>query len=104
LFFLVCATVIAVPEYASPGWSTSWLSVPELAGRPLAPCCWAQQPPWAALTLLTSGILMMGLVRREHHGIGLLGMESAVIMVLYVFDNDEKIISVAVVCNRRLPS
>lgn len=40
---------------------------------------------WAALTLLMSGVLMMGLIRRERHGIGKIGMESTVIMVLYVF-------------------
>ncbi len=38
---------------------------------------------WAALTLLMSGVLMMGLIRRERHGIGQIGMESVVIMVLY---------------------
>ena len=40
---------------------------------------------WAALTLLMSGVLMMGLIRRERHGIGKIGTESAVIMALYVF-------------------
>ena len=40
---------------------------------------------WAALTLLMSGVLMMGLIRRERHGIGQIGMESVVIMALYVF-------------------
>jgi len=30
-------------------------------------------------------VLMMGLIRRERHGIGKIGTESAVIMVLYVF-------------------
>jgi len=35
--------------------------------------------------LLMSGVLMMGLIRRERHGIGRIGTESAVIMVLYVF-------------------
>ncbi|MDO6442685.1 sodium:calcium antiporter [Marinobacter sp. 2_MG-2023] len=40
---------------------------------------------WAALTLLMSGVLMMGLIRRERHGIGRIGTESAVIMVLYIF-------------------
>lgn len=40
---------------------------------------------WTALTLLMSGVLMMGLIRRERHGIGQIGMESAVIMMLYVF-------------------
>jgi cation:H+ antiporter len=32
-----------------------------------------------------SGVLMMGLIRRERHGIGQIGMESVVIMALYVF-------------------
>lgn len=39
---------------------------------------------WAVLTLLMAGVLMMGLIRRERHGIGQIGMESLVIMVLYV--------------------
>lgn len=39
---------------------------------------------WAVLTLLMSGVLMMGLIRRERHGIGQIGMESLVIMLLYV--------------------
>jgi cation:H+ antiporter len=39
---------------------------------------------WAVLTLLMAGVLMMGLIRRERHGIGRIGMESVVIMVLYV--------------------
>lgn len=39
---------------------------------------------WAVLTLLMSGILMMGLIRRERQGIARIGAESAVIMVLYV--------------------
>lgn len=40
---------------------------------------------WVVLTLLMSGILMMGLIRREREGIGKIGMESTVIMALYVF-------------------
>lgn len=39
---------------------------------------------WAALTLLMSGVLMMGLIRRERHGIGHIGMESLVILLLYI--------------------
>lgn len=39
----------------------------------------------AVLTILMSGVLMMGLIRRERHGIWKIGMESAVIMMLYVF-------------------
>ncbi|PXX90364.1 cation transporter [Marinobacter vulgaris] len=39
---------------------------------------------WAVLTLLMSGVLMMGLIRREREGIGMIGMESVVITVLYV--------------------
>lgn len=39
---------------------------------------------WAVLTLLMSGVLMMGLIRRERHGIGQIGMESVVILLLYV--------------------
>lgn len=39
---------------------------------------------WIALTLLMSGILMMGLIRRERYGIALIGAESVSILVLYV--------------------
>lgn len=39
---------------------------------------------WAVLTLLMSGVLMMGLIRRERYGIGQIGTESVVIMLLYV--------------------
>lgn len=38
---------------------------------------------WAVLTLLMSGVLMMGLIRRERHGIGQIGTESVVILLLY---------------------
>ncbi len=39
---------------------------------------------WAALTLLMSGILMMGLIRRQRKGVGNVGMESLLIIVLYI--------------------
>lgn len=39
---------------------------------------------WAVLTLLMSGVLMMGLIRRERQGIGRIGMESLLITLLYV--------------------
>lgn len=39
---------------------------------------------WAALTLLMSGIILMGLIRREEQGLGRIGAESLVIMVLYI--------------------
>ena len=39
---------------------------------------------WVALTILMSGILMMGLIRRERVGIGRIGAESVAIMVLYL--------------------
>lgn len=38
---------------------------------------------WVALTLVMSGILMMGLLRREEQGIARIGSESAAIVVLY---------------------
>lgn len=38
---------------------------------------------WVALTLVMSGILMMGLLRRQERGIAGIGSESAAIMVLY---------------------
>ncbi|GAB3013966.1 sodium:calcium antiporter [Bowmanella dokdonensis] len=39
---------------------------------------------WLALNLFMSGILIMGLIRREKHGIAGIGWESAAIMVLYL--------------------
>ncbi|GGY62609.1 sodium:calcium antiporter [Marinobacter zhanjiangensis] len=39
---------------------------------------------WVALTLLMSGILIMGLIRRERHGIGHIGAESMAVLVLYI--------------------
>ncbi|KFZ31040.1 cation transporter [Pseudidiomarina salinarum] len=39
---------------------------------------------WTVLTLLMSGVLMMGLLRRERQGIGGIGLESFTIMVLYL--------------------
>lgn len=39
---------------------------------------------WVALTLLMSGILIMGLIRRERHGIGHIGAESLAVLVLYI--------------------
>ncbi|MBK1725830.1 sodium:calcium antiporter [Halorhodospira neutriphila] len=38
---------------------------------------------WVALTLLMSGILMMGLIRRERHGFAQIGAESLAIALLY---------------------
>lgn len=39
---------------------------------------------WIVLSLLMSGILMMGLIRRERQGIGGIGMESVAILILYI--------------------
>ncbi|MFW5823943.1 MAG: sodium:calcium antiporter [Marinobacter sp.] len=39
---------------------------------------------WVALTVLMSSILMMGLIRRERHGPGGIGVESFAILVLYL--------------------
>ncbi|WP_347331001.1 sodium:calcium antiporter [Marinimicrobium locisalis] len=39
---------------------------------------------WVALTLLMAGVLMMGLIRRERYGLGRIGVESVVIMALYL--------------------
>lgn len=38
---------------------------------------------WVTLTLFMSGIMMMGLIRREEQGIAHIGMESTAIIVLY---------------------
>jgi len=39
---------------------------------------------WLALALLMAGILLMGLVHRERHGIANIGLESVLIVVLYL--------------------
>ena len=36
------------------------------------------------LTILMTAILLMGLLRREKHGIGNIGLESVVIIILYL--------------------
>ena len=38
---------------------------------------------WAAVSLLLAGILMMGLLRREKFGIGNIGFESTLVLVIY---------------------
>lgn len=38
---------------------------------------------WLALTVLMTGVLLMGLIRREEMGVGRIGFESFVILVLY---------------------
>ncbi|HAX79871.1 MAG TPA: cation transporter, partial [Cyanobacteria bacterium UBA11372] len=37
-----------------------------------------------ALTILITGILVLGLLRREKHGIGNIGFESFLVLLLYV--------------------
>lgn len=39
---------------------------------------------WLALSLLMAAVLMVGLVRREEHGIGNIGFESFLVLVLYL--------------------
>lgn len=39
---------------------------------------------WLALTLLMCAVLIMGLIQRERHGIGNIGLESATLIVLYL--------------------
>ncbi len=39
---------------------------------------------WVALTLLMSGVLMMGLIRRERTGPGRIGVESLLLILLYL--------------------
>ena len=38
---------------------------------------------WLALSLLMAAVLLLGLLRREKHGIGNIGFESVVVLVLY---------------------
>ena len=39
---------------------------------------------WATLSILMVGVLLMGLLRREKHGFGNIGFESAAVLLLYV--------------------
>lgn len=38
---------------------------------------------WSAVTILLSGVLMMGLLRREKFGLGNIGFESALVLMIY---------------------
>ncbi|MBS3800407.1 MAG: sodium:calcium antiporter, partial [Thioalkalivibrio sp.] len=38
---------------------------------------------WVALTAVMTGVLMMGLIRRERRGPGRIGLESVLLLVLY---------------------
>jgi len=40
---------------------------------------------WTSLTLLMSAVLIMGLIRREKRGPGMIGVESVVLLLLYAF-------------------
>src|SRR5690606_31807168 len=39
---------------------------------------------WTAVTILMAAVLQMGLLRREKHGFGNIGFESAAVLALYV--------------------
>jgi cation:H+ antiporter len=39
---------------------------------------------WIALSMLMTGVLLMGLIHRERHGIANIGMESFLVIVLYI--------------------
>lgn len=43
----------------------------------------ANQTFWMALSLLMAAVLLLGLIRREEHGIGNIGFESVLVLVLY---------------------
>jgi cation:H+ antiporter len=38
---------------------------------------------WVALAILLAGVLLLGLLRRETHGVGNIGFESVLVLVLY---------------------
>lgn len=44
----------------------------------------ATQTFWLALSLLMAAVLLLGLLRREKHGIGNIGFESVLVLALYV--------------------
>ncbi|MGD2137224.1 MAG: sodium:calcium antiporter [Gammaproteobacteria bacterium] len=39
---------------------------------------------WLALSLLMAAVLLLGLIRREEHGIGNIGFESSLVLVMYL--------------------
>jgi cation:H+ antiporter len=61
--------IVALADWAYPG------SIFQGTGSGLAPLLTA--------TLLMNTVLLMGLIRRERHGIGNIGMEGALLLVLY---------------------
>jgi len=44
----------------------------------------AVQSSWIALSLLMVSVLLLGLLRRERHGVGNIGFESFVVLILYL--------------------
>ncbi|MGD8790498.1 MAG: hypothetical protein PVH05_13540 [Burkholderiales bacterium] len=44
----------------------------------------ADQTFWMALSLLMAAVLLLGLIRREEHGIGNIGFESVLVLALYL--------------------
>ena len=40
---------------------------------------------WMGLSILMTGVLLLGLIRREKNGVGNIGFESAALIVLYGF-------------------
>jgi cation:H+ antiporter len=43
----------------------------------------AREVFWVALVILLAGVLLLGLLRRETHGVGNIGFESFLVLVLY---------------------
>jgi cation:H+ antiporter len=39
---------------------------------------------WTALSILMVGMVVLGLIRRERHGVGNIGFESAAVLVIYL--------------------
>ena len=39
---------------------------------------------WLAMTILMTGVLLMGLIHRERHGIANIGMESFLVIIIYI--------------------
>ena len=44
----------------------------------------ANQTFWMVLSLLMAAVLLLGLIRREEHGIGNIGFESVLVLALYL--------------------
>lgn len=68
-------------------FDTLFIAVSDIAYRqgPIYASVSSIEKYWLAVTLLMSGIILMGLLHRERHGIANIGWESFLIFLVYIF-------------------